>query len=699
MKRIWIAIVALMPAFAFCQQIQSTDVDLRQDNKEFTFQAAEQTTPTLRAYIRENGSSYTSISNFGGIFYFASNSTSSIGMAITNTSSGRDYLEWALTKDQTVEPGTYFAQIIVTNTAGLIQEWVRGEFEITDSPGTTAANSWAWSSSNYATVIWVEQKLLEQAGTNAILAQRIDALISNTVDQATFLATNTAVNARIDVVQTGKVDQATFNASNATVNARVDVISTGKVSNATFEGSNTAVNARIDALATGKVDVDDWQGTNADLRAEILAAQDMATMGGDVTGASTNATVMKIRNVPIDTLAPDESKDGYGLKYSHSSGKMVLGPVASSGSSISNLCVVSNTAVSTDVTVDKVGFYRILRPGDLPSMVINVGGYEAAYFDLLGLTLQAGGIHLLSDFMAVNVAAYDGSVTAPAYTWDEDRDLGKYRISYGGDYGEGYCVSSNLIWFWAADGIHLSSGKSIFGLSYDAQIGSNVVQLASLQSQVASNDTDISSAMLQISSNDVDIADLKDKTNGYYLASNPSGYLQSNSYAPNLVARNSTIVANTNVLIVTNASFALFVGSYSGPDVLSRYYKDNSNGLYISAAVASYYQVNTGTNATYGTNQTMYARAYSGGLTGVYDYTGQSATVVYGETSIPAVTISSMLATNGSGSGLTNIRYTSITGVTTKSVTNSWIAGNSVTNRQIFIGGLLSSWTTNGVEL
>lgn len=36
---------------------------------------------------------------------------------------------------------------------------------------------------------------------------------------------------------------------------------------------------------------------------------------------------------------------------------------------------------------------------------------------------------------------------------------------------------------------------------------------------------------------------------------------------------------------------------------------------------------------------------------------------------------------------------------TGKSVTNSWIDLNSVTNRQIFINGQLTSWTTNGVEL
>ena len=214
-------------------------------------------------------------------------------------------------------------------------------------------------------------------------------------------------------------------------------------------------------------------------------------MGGDVTGPSTNATVVKIRNVPVAAMTPGVGQNGYGLKYDHAQGQMVLGPVATTGNSISNLLIISNTAASTDVEVSEIGMYGTLRPGDLPSMVLNVGGYEAAYVDLLGITLQSGGIHLLSDFMDVNVAAYDGTVTAPAYTWDEDRDLGKYRISYGGDYGEGFCVNSNLVWFWAADGIHMTNGKSIFGLPYAAQIGSNAAQIASLQLQVSSNDADI----------------------------------------------------------------------------------------------------------------------------------------------------------------------------------------------------------------
>jgi hypothetical protein len=404
-----LAIILALGGVVRAQQIQSTDVDLRQKNREFSFSAAEVTTPILRAYIRQNGSPYTSLTNLGGIFYFASNATDEIGMAVTNTASGRDYLEWTLTVDQTAVPGTYFAQIIVTNSTGSIQEWVRGEYEILDSPGTTALLSWSWNASNFATVAWVEAQL---AG--------IQGDLSNAVSRTEFLNTNALVIGRIEVLDTGKVSVAT------------------------------------------------WQGTNTLLKAEIAAAANLANMGGDISGKSTNATVVKIRNVAVAALSPGEEEDGYGLKYDHATQTLLLGPVATEGgSSISNILRLSGTAVVTDVSVTNIGVYRIIRPGDLPSMALNVGGYEAAYVDLLGITLKAGSIHLLSDVLAVNPAAYDGTVAVPAYSWDDDRDLGKYRMSYNGDYGEGYCVNSNLVWFWAADGIHLTNGAALFGMDYN----------------------------------------------------------------------------------------------------------------------------------------------------------------------------------------------------------------------------------------
>lgn len=232
-----------------------------------------------------------------------------------------------------------------------------------------------------------------------------------------------------------------------------------------------AMQDEIDALGTSKVDVVTFEGTNALLQAAIDEAKDMATMGGDVTGPSTNATVIKIRTVPVGELAPEESQDGYGIKYDHATGTLILGPVASEGSTISNILILTGTAAETDVSFGQIGVYQITRPGDLPSIALNAGGSEIAYVDLLGITLKAGSLHLLSDFLAVNPSAYDGSVSAPAYTWEGQLDLGKYRLSYGGGYGEGFCVGSNLVWFWGEDGIHLTNGAALFGLQYDSLEG------------------------------------------------------------------------------------------------------------------------------------------------------------------------------------------------------------------------------------
>jgi len=155
----WLLIVGLTASVAIGQQIQSTTIDLTRPNRDFAFKAAEQSTPVYRAYIREDGSPYTDMTGLHGVFFFASNATASVGMLVTNTATGQDYLEWTLTKDQTVEPGSYFAQMIVTNATGLIQEWVRGTYTILDSPGTTAAGTWSWNATNYATQAWVTEQL------------------------------------------------------------------------------------------------------------------------------------------------------------------------------------------------------------------------------------------------------------------------------------------------------------------------------------------------------------------------------------------------------------------------------------------------------------------------------------------------------------------------------------------------------------
>lgn len=492
-----LCLIIAIASHAAAQQVQSTAVDLRKPNSDFSFSAAEQTTPTLRAYIRENGGAYTTITNLGAVFFFASNATDEVGMAVTNTTRGADYLEWTLTKNQTAVPGTYFAQIIVTNNAGSLQEWVRGEFVIEDSPGTTAVTGWDWNSTNYATVTWVN----EQIAT-------VQSSITGMVTRTEFQNTNTTVNGRIDVLETDKVSVATFNASNSVLAADLAI------------------------LDTNKVDIGDWQASNALLQASIEDAQGMATMGGDVSGPSTNALVIKLHGVSVPDLGVDAGKDGYTLAYDHDTAGLILSPAAVGGTTISNLVLISGTSTPTSVAYTNVGIYRTIRSGNLPALVLNAGGSDVAYFDLLGITLRSGSIHLLTDFLSINPAAYDGSVTAPAYTWDEDRDLGKYRISYNGDYGEGFCVGSNLVWFWAADGFHLTNGARAFGLNYDDLTNKPSLAGYLIAWAAGAGLTNIGSATSptgQLNAASIASLLLADawglESNNYYRASNPSNHV------------------------------------------------------------------------------------------------------------------------------------------------------------------------------
>lgn len=237
----------------------------------------------------------------------------------------------------------------------------------------------------------------------------------------------------------------------------VSSLDTAKVDRAEWILTNAAQDAVVAVLSTGKVDRGEWASTDAAQDAAIAAAAAAANMGGDVTGVSSNASVVAIRSIPVSELFPGAEEDGYGLKYDHSLGALTLGPVASTGggTTISNLLLISGTASLTDVPFTNVGVYRTMRPGNLPSAVVNVGGAEVAYFDLLGMTLRVGSLHLLSANLTANPAAYDGDVGHPAYTWASQLDLGKYRMSYGGGYGEGYTVKTNLVWFWAEDGVHI----------------------------------------------------------------------------------------------------------------------------------------------------------------------------------------------------------------------------------------------------
>lgn len=200
---------------------------------------------------------------------------------------------------------------------------------------------------------------------------------------------------------------------------------------------------------------------DSDQDVQILRALDSATMGGDATGPSTNMVVTGIQHIPVSSLFPSAAADGYGLTYDHARGELLLSPVAATGTTISNIVIISGSNVPTAVAVDEIGLYRTMRPGNIPSAVIDVGGFGIAWFDLLGITLRAGGLNLLNDWITVNTKSYDGTTAAPSRTYAAQSDLGSYRKSNGSEYVEAYATGNEDIWQWGPSGIHLNPGKTI----------------------------------------------------------------------------------------------------------------------------------------------------------------------------------------------------------------------------------------------
>jgi hypothetical protein len=236
-----------------------------------------------------------------------------------------------------------------------------------------------------------------------------------------------------------------------------------------LDGHDTDIATLTDAVGSGSAVV--ISNLNEHIAGQIVrdAGQDdaiaeaaaAANMGGDVQGKSTNAIVKGIQNIPVAELFPDAADDGYALKYNHATGELLLGPVATAGTAISNIVVLSSTASATDVPASSIGTYRTIRPGNLPSSVINVGGFEIAWFDLLGITMRAGTLNLLNSWLTVNTKAYDGTVSAPSRSYAAQPDMGTHRFSTGTGYAEGFAVSSNRVWYWDSTGIHLEPGKTI----------------------------------------------------------------------------------------------------------------------------------------------------------------------------------------------------------------------------------------------
>lgn len=355
-------------------------------------------------------------------------------------------------------------------------------------PGSNDANPWIVggrvmdAAEGTAQIIWTPTNLVDAASVN--FAVRLLGTDSASLKaQGKLKFTGTALEGITpNPVTTTTLDAATITLLNAgswpfaTVIDLAEATAAAEAAGAANTAQDGAIATNAAAIASNAVaivsvetnlsaHVVQAEAKNDEQDAAIDAAAAAANMGKDVEGPSTNATVVAIQGIPVDPTPPTVFEDLYVLRYVHGTGMFTLMPAGTgSGTSISNIVLISDTAIATDVPFDKIGLYRGIRPGYLPTAVVNVGGYEVAWLDLLGITLKSGSINLLGSEMNVNVAAYDGSALAPAYSYAADRKLGSYRFAYQGGSAEGYAVNSTSVWYWAADGIHLQPGKQYFDL-------------------------------------------------------------------------------------------------------------------------------------------------------------------------------------------------------------------------------------------
>jgi hypothetical protein len=394
-----LCLIVALAASSFAQQVQSTAVDLRKPNSDFSFLAAEQTTPTLRAYIRENGGAYTTITNLGGVFFFASNATDEVGMAVTNTARGTDYLEWTLTKNQTALPGTYFAQIIVTNNAGSVQEWVRGEFVIEDSPGTAAITGWEWSSTNYATVTWVNGQIAA-----------VQATITGMVSRTEFLNTNTTVNGRITALYAPL--------TNGTADLDIDTLRVRGALTASAAGLTDFPTSQVSSVINGGT-----SGLTGSVSRIGGAVTIVFPTGGGGGGGSTNLSGLS----DVTVTSPSQ---GQTLVYDETLAGWTNGAASGEGLGTNRLTWV-------------------------------VGGETIGYVDTNGITMLKGSLQLYEEDLHCNVQAYDGARTAPSISFFAQPKMGWYRKSYGGDYAWTFAHNSNDVMFLHQSGLTLASTNGI----------------------------------------------------------------------------------------------------------------------------------------------------------------------------------------------------------------------------------------------
>lgn len=181
MKKLLLPLLLCLSLAVRAEQIQSTTIDLRKPNLPYLYTTVELTTPTFRAYVRDDGAPAT-VTNWQAMLFWCPTNNQSVGMVVTNTSTGRDYFEWRMRAMDLWTNGTFWSSITVTNST-FSQEWNRGKLVVSSNPAATHISG-IWTCTNH----WVtSSELASYVGLSAFEASNAAHRAALTTTASTLL--------------------------------------------------------------------------------------------------------------------------------------------------------------------------------------------------------------------------------------------------------------------------------------------------------------------------------------------------------------------------------------------------------------------------------------------------------------------------------------------------------------------------------
>jgi hypothetical protein len=131
---LWLAAGLLAPA----APVLPLHLDIQTPQREFQQKFAAGSTPTLRAYVYDDGAAYTNLAGWTGLVFYAVSATQ--GVYIGSSGQASNYVDFFCSADRTATVGTFSAQVILSDGTNVL-EWGRGSLVLRDSPATMGAGS------------------------------------------------------------------------------------------------------------------------------------------------------------------------------------------------------------------------------------------------------------------------------------------------------------------------------------------------------------------------------------------------------------------------------------------------------------------------------------------------------------------------------------------------------------------------------